>query len=69
MSRGTFANIRIVNKFMTNPGPKTKHFPSEEVMDIYDCAQRYKEENIPLILLAGKEYGSGSSRGKLIIIK
>lgn len=49
---------------MNNPGPKTIHFPSDEAMDIFDCAQRYKEEKVPLILLAGKEYGSGSSRGK-----
>lgn len=62
MSRGTFANIRIVNKFMANPGPKTIHFPSNEEMDIFDCAMRYRDENVPLIILAGAEYGSGSSR-------
>lgn len=62
MSRGTFANIRIVNKFMSHPGPKTIHFPSNDAMDIFDCSQRYKNENVPLILLAGSEYGSGSSR-------
>jgi aconitase A len=55
MSRGTFANIRLVNKFMPNPGPKTIHFPSNEEMDIFDCAMRYKDENVPLILLAGAE--------------
>jgi aconitate hydratase len=62
MSRGTFANIRIVNKFMKSAGPKTIHFPSMEEMDIFDCAERYKNENVPQILLVGKEYGSGSSR-------
>lgn len=62
MARGTFANIRIVNKFMPNPGPKTIHFPSNEEMDIFDCSIRYKDENVPLIILAGAEYGSGSSR-------
>jgi aconitate hydratase len=62
MSRGTFANIRIVNKFLKYPGPRTLHFPSNEEMDIFDCAERYKKENVPLIVLAGKEYGSGSSR-------
>lgn len=62
MARGTFANIRIVNKFLKFPGPKTMHFPSKEEMDIFDCAERYMTENIPLILLVGKDYGSGSSR-------
>lgn len=62
MSRGTFANIRLVNKFMKHPGARTIHLPSNEEMDIFDCAERYKNENVPLIVLAGKEYGSGSSR-------
>jgi aconitate hydratase len=62
MARGTFANIRIVNKFMKFPGPKTIHFPSGEEMDIFDCAERYVKENVSLILLVGKDYGSGSSR-------
>lgn len=53
---------RIVNKFMKNAGPKTIHFPSMEEMDIFDCSQRYKSENVSQILLVGKEYGSGSSR-------
>ena len=47
---------------MKFPGPKTIHFPSMEEMDIFDCAERYRSENVPLILLAGKDYGSGSSR-------
>lgn len=62
MARGTFANIRIVNKFMSSAGPKTVHIPSGDEMDIFDCAERYKSENIPVIIIAGKEYGSGSSR-------
>lgn len=62
MARGTFANIRIVNKFMKFPGPRTVHFPSNEEMDIFDCAERYVKENVSLILLVGKDYGSGSSR-------
>lgn len=62
MARGTFANIRIVNKFMSVAGPKTVHIPSGDEMDIFDCAERYKSEKIPVIIIAGKEYGSGSSR-------
>ncbi|KAL5469425.1 hypothetical protein EMCRGX_G030679 [Ephydatia muelleri] len=62
MARGTFANIRLVNKLMDKAGPKTKHFPSGDVMDIFDAAERYLSEKRDLILLTGKEYGSGSSR-------
>merc|ERR1719427_2238160 len=62
MSRGTFANIRLVNKFMDKPGPRTKHWPSGDVMDIFDAATRYREEKRQLIILGGKDYGSGSSR-------
>lgn len=62
MARGTFANIRIVNKFCKIPGPKTVHFPSGEEMTIFDCSDRYQGENVPTILLVGKDYGSGSSR-------
>lgn len=62
MARGTFANIRLVNKFMDKAGAKTKHFPSGNVMDVFDCAERYRSEGKPLIILAGKDYGSGSSR-------
>ncbi|ESN91664.1 hypothetical protein HELRODRAFT_189761 [Helobdella robusta] len=62
MSRGTFANIRLVNKLVPNPGPKTLYMPTNEIMDIYEAAERYKSSNIPVIILAGKEYGSGSSR-------
>jgi len=62
MARGTFANIRLVNKFMNKPGPKTKHWPSGDEMDIFDAAERYIKEKRSLIILAGKEYGCGSSR-------
>ena len=62
MARGTFANIRLVNKFVNKAGPFTVHFPSEEKMPIFDAAMRYKSENVTSIILAGKEYGSGSSR-------
>uniref|UniRef100_A0A1A9UJQ0 Cytoplasmic aconitate hydratase n=1 Tax=Glossina austeni TaxID=7395 RepID=A0A1A9UJQ0_GLOAU len=62
MARGTFANIRLVNKLVTKTGPRTTHIPSQEEMDIFDCAERYREEGTPLILLVGKDYGSGSSR-------
>lgn len=62
MTRGTFANIRIVNKFMSKPGPKTIYLPTNEEMDIYDCAQRYANSQTPLIVIAGNDYGSGSSR-------
>ncbi|XP_059473921.1 cytoplasmic aconitate hydratase-like isoform X2 [Neocloeon triangulifer] len=62
MARGTFANIRLVNKLVGKPGPKTIHFPSMQELDVYDAAERYTQENVPLILLVGKDYGSGSSR-------
>jgi aconitate hydratase len=63
MTRGTFANIRLKNALA--PGVEgwfTIHLPDGEQMTIYDAAMRYKSENIPLIVLAGKEYGTGSSR-------
>ena len=62
MARGTFANVRIVNKLISEVGPKTVHIPSGRVSDVYDIAESYKKENVPTIILAGKEYGSGSSR-------
>lgn len=62
MARGTFANIRLVNRLVTVTGPKTLHIPSGEVLDVFDCADRYRSEGVPLIALVGKEYGSGSSR-------
>ncbi|XP_036673089.3 cytoplasmic aconitate hydratase [Drosophila suzukii] len=62
MARGAFGNIRLVNKLISKTGPQTLHIPSDEVLDIFDAAQRYREEGTPLVLLAGKDYGSGSSR-------
>lgn len=63
MVRGTFANIRIRNEMVPGiEGGMTKHYPSGEVMSIYDAAMRYKDAHIPLIIVAGKEYGTGSSR-------
>jgi aconitate hydratase len=63
MTRGTFANIRIRN--LLAPGTEggvTRHLPDGEVMPIYDAAMKYKDEKMPLVVLAGAEYGSGSSR-------
>ena len=63
MMRGTFANIRIRNKITPEiEGGVTKHFPSGDVMSIYDAAMRYQAEGRPLVVFAGKEYGTGSSR-------
>jgi len=63
MMRGTFANIRIRNRITPEiEGGVTKHFPSQEVMSIYDAAMRYQAEGRPLVVFAGKEYGTGSSR-------
>ncbi|MGN6227365.1 MAG: aconitate hydratase, partial [Dyella sp.] len=63
MVRGTFANIRIKNLMLDGvEGGYTLHVPSGEQMAIYDAAVKYKAENTPLVVLAGKEYGTGSSR-------
>jgi aconitate hydratase len=63
MTRGTFANIRIRNQMVPgSEGGVTEHVPSGQVMSIYDAAMKYKEENTPLVVIAGKEYGTGSSR-------
>ncbi len=63
MMRGTFANIRIKNKMVPGiEGGITRHVPSGETMPIYDAAMKYKEEGTPLVVIAGKEYGTGSSR-------
>ncbi|MSR31536.1 MAG: aconitate hydratase AcnA [Gemmataceae bacterium] len=63
MVRGTFANIRLKN--LLAPGTEggfTRHLPSNEVMSIFDASEKYHAEKVPLLILAGKEYGSGSSR-------
>jgi aconitate hydratase len=63
MMRGTFANVRLRNRLAPGTeGSWTVHFPSGEQMSIYDAAMRYMKEGVPLVVLAGKEYGSGSSR-------
>ena len=63
MMRGTFANIRIRNRMTPDiEGGVTRHYPSGDVMSIYDAAMRYKGEGRPMIVFAGKEYGTGSSR-------
>src|SRR5437588_2955673 len=63
MMRGTFANVRLRN--LLAPGTEggvTRHLPDGEQMSIYDAAMKYAKEGVPLLVLAGKEYGSGSSR-------
>jgi len=63
MARGTFANVRIRNLLLPGTeGGMTRHFPDGAVMPIFDAAMRYRAEGVPLIVLAGSEYGSGSSR-------
>ena len=63
MMRGTFANIRLKNEMIPHvTGGMTQHVPSGDMMSIYDAAMRYQEEGTPLIIVAGREYGSGSSR-------
>ncbi|MCA9741364.1 aconitate hydratase, partial [candidate division KSB1 bacterium] len=63
MVRGTFANIRLKNLLVPGiEGGVTKHVPSGEQMWIYDAAMRYKQDGVPLVVLAGTEYGTGSSR-------
>ncbi len=63
MVRGTFANIRLRNLMTPDKeGGFTRHFPSQEVMSIYDASQRYLSSKTPLVIIAGKEYGTGSSR-------
>jgi aconitate hydratase len=63
MMRGTFANIRIRNRMVPGvEGGVTIHYPSGEQMPIYDAAMRYQAEGVPLVIFAGKEYGTGSSR-------
>ncbi len=62
MIRGTFANIRLRNALVEREGGFTRHFPDGEETTIYEAAMRYADEGVPLVVLAGKEYGSGSSR-------
>ena len=63
MMRGTFANIRIRNEMLAGvEGGETRHYPSGEQLPIYTAAMRYAQEGVPLVVIAGKEYGTGSSR-------
>lgn len=62
MTRGTFASIKLNNRFIGKPGPKTLHIPSGQMMDVFEAADRYQKDGVPLIILAGKDYGSGNSR-------
>ncbi|XP_024912235.1 iron-responsive element-binding protein 2 [Cynoglossus semilaevis] len=62
MTRGTFASIKLQNRLYGRAGPKTLHIPSGQTLDVFEVADRYQRESIPLIILAGKDYGSGNSR-------
>ena len=62
MVRGTFANVRIKNKLATKEGGYTQYLPTGEELSVYEASVKYKENHTPLLVLAGKEYGSGSSR-------
>jgi aconitate hydratase len=63
MMRGTFANVRIRNEMLDGvEGGETRHFPSDEQLSIYDAAMRYQQDRRELVVIAGKEYGTGSSR-------
>jgi aconitate hydratase len=63
MMRGTFANIRLKNEMLPGTeGGVTRHVPSGDTLSIYDAAMRYKADGMPLVIVAGKEYGTGSSR-------
>ncbi|HET8810801.1 MAG TPA: aconitate hydratase AcnA [Flavobacteriaceae bacterium] len=62
MTRGTFANVRIKNKLARKEGGYTTYLPSGEEMSVFEAAEKYKADNTPLVVLTGKDYGSGSSR-------
>jgi aconitate hydratase len=62
MARGTFANIRLINKMVDKVGPETIHVPTKTKMAVFDAAEKYMKEGHDLILIAGNEYGAGSSR-------
>jgi aconitate hydratase len=62
MIRGTFANVRLRNRLVESEGGFTRHFPDGEETTIYEAAMKYADEGVPLVVLAGEEYGSGSSR-------
>ena len=62
MVRGTFANVRLRNKMVATEGGFTRHLPDGAEMSIFEASEKYHAEKVPLVILAGKEYGSGSSR-------
>jgi len=62
MVRGTFANVRLRNKLVATEGGYTRHLPTNTDMSIFDASEKYRATSTPLVVLAGKEYGSGSSR-------
>jgi len=62
MVRGTFANVRLRNKLVATEGGFTRHLPTKEEVTIFEASEKYRESGTPLVILAGKEYGSGSSR-------
>src|SRR5262249_46011491 len=62
MVRGTFANVRLRNKLVQTEGGFTRHLPTNTEMPIFEASEKYLAEGTPLVILAGKEYGSGSSR-------
>jgi aconitate hydratase len=62
MVRGTFANVRLKNELVDKEGGFTMYFPGKEVLPVFEAAEKYRNDHIPLIIIAGKEYGSGSSR-------
>lgn len=62
MARGTFANVRLINKMVDKVGPETVHVPSGTKMAVFDAAEKYQNDGVDTIILAGNEYGSGSSR-------
>jgi aconitate hydratase len=62
MARGTFANVRLVNKFVPKPGPNTLHIPTGDIVPVFTAAERYMAANQQTIIFGGRQYGSGSSR-------
>ena len=62
MVRGTFANVRLRNKMVNTEGGFTRHLPDGTEMSIYDASAKYIADGVPLVIVAGKEYGAGSSR-------
>jgi aconitate hydratase len=62
MARGTFANVRLINKMVDKVGPLAVHVPTGDTLPVFEVAERYMQVGVDTIILAGNEYGSGSSR-------